>query len=192
MTTTVEEKIDKIFNLYNDYGSVEYMGQSITHLEHALQTAYFARAQGYDNVVVTAALLHDIGHLIGLKYDFEIMGNFGIKNHEKIGADWLRDMDMSETTCLLIEKHTQARRFIVTTSPEYYDNLSETSKEILKLKGDLMTENELEEFRSNELKPALIVLSIWDEKSKMKNKSVPSLESYRKAIRLSFRRINLK
>ena len=43
MTTTVEEKIDKIFNLYNDYGSVEYMGQSVTHLEHALQTAYFAR-----------------------------------------------------------------------------------------------------------------------------------------------------
>jgi predicted HD phosphohydrolase len=188
---TTEEKINNIFKLYNDYGSVEYMGQGITHLEHALQTAYFARAQGYDNVVVTAALLHGIGHLIGLKYDFEIMGNFGIKNYEKIGADWLRQVEMSETTCLLIEKHTQARRFIVTTSPDYYDNLSETSKEILKLKGDLMAEKEIEEFRSNELKQALIVLSIWDEKSKMKNKSVPSLENYRKTIRLSFR-INLK
>jgi predicted HD phosphohydrolase len=183
---TIEQKIDKIFKLYNDYGSVEYMGTGITHSEHALQTAYFARAQGYDNVVVAAALLHGIGHLIGLKYDFDIMGNFGIKDHEKIGANWLRNIGMNETTCLLIEKHTEAKRYIVTTSPEYYNTLSESSKAILKLKGDLMSEEELEEFKNNELKQALIVLSIWDEKSKIKNKIVPSLDSYRKAIRLSF------
>ena len=31
--------------------------------------------------------------------------NYGVKNHEKVGADYLRKLNFSEITCSLVENH---------------------------------------------------------------------------------------
>jgi predicted HD phosphohydrolase len=79
--------ISTILSLYSKWGASDYIGESITQIEHALQCAQQAtqdtRLLGYDNFirncVIVAALLHDIGHLIGLEHgDMEMRISSGI------------------------------------------------------------------------------------------------------------------
>ena len=44
--------------------SAEYIGESVSQLEHALQAAWHAERSGAAEAVVLAALFHDIGHLV--------------------------------------------------------------------------------------------------------------------------------
>ena len=53
-----------IEQLFADRGGEQYSGESVTQLEHALQCALLAEAEGADDELVTAALLHDLGHLL--------------------------------------------------------------------------------------------------------------------------------
>ena len=45
-------------------GHEQYSGEPVTQLQHALQTAALAEADGADDELATAALLHDLGHLV--------------------------------------------------------------------------------------------------------------------------------
>ena len=49
--------------LYDEQGDCDYIGESVSQREHALQAAAHARASGASSAVVLAALLHDVGHL---------------------------------------------------------------------------------------------------------------------------------
>ena len=50
--------------LFARHGAHQYSGEPVTQLEHALQTAHFAEQSGADDELVTACLLHDLGHLL--------------------------------------------------------------------------------------------------------------------------------
>ena len=73
VNTTVNTTVNKIVNLYNKYGSFNYIGENITQIDHAIQCAEHAihdiRLNKYTlyekQCVIVAALLHDIGHLVG-------------------------------------------------------------------------------------------------------------------------------
>ena len=39
--------------------------------------------------------------------------NYGPKNHEKLGADFLRSFKIDESVCELVEKHVSAKRYFV-------------------------------------------------------------------------------
>jgi len=73
VNTTVNITVNKIVNLYNKYGSFNYIGENITQIDHAIQCAEHAihdiRLNKYTlyekQCVIVAALLHDIGHLVG-------------------------------------------------------------------------------------------------------------------------------
>ena len=56
--------LDDIERLYAERGHEQYTGEPVTQLEHALQCAALAEAEGADDELVTAALLHDLGHLL--------------------------------------------------------------------------------------------------------------------------------
>ena len=57
--------IDEILDLYERWGPENY-DEGLSQLEHALQTAALAVADGAPDEQVAAALLHDIGHLLDL------------------------------------------------------------------------------------------------------------------------------
>ena len=50
--------------LFARHGASQYSGEPVTQLEHALQTAHLAEQSDADDCLVTACLLHDLGHLM--------------------------------------------------------------------------------------------------------------------------------
>jgi predicted HD phosphohydrolase len=89
----MKEKIEKIaseiFDLYAKHGAEEYAGEKVSQLEHMCQAAELAAAEGYDDEVILAAFLHDVGHLLPLHNENQTMNGFGTIDHEKIGAYYL-------------------------------------------------------------------------------------------------------
>jgi hypothetical protein len=98
----IEHLLDDIFDLYAEHGTTLYAGEKISQLEHMCQAAQLAMAEGYDDEVVLAAFLHDIGHLLPVHDEHESMDGYGTVDHEKVGADYLRRQGFSERLCSLI------------------------------------------------------------------------------------------
>ena len=80
--------ITHLLNLLGNKGSIiQYGNENVTQLEHALQCAELAEKNNFSNEIITAALLHDIGHLL---YDGEDPIHEGKDGyHENLGADYL-------------------------------------------------------------------------------------------------------
>ena len=58
--------VDEVLALYERWGDDHY-DEELSQLDHALQTAALAVAEGADDALVAAALLHDVGHLLELR-----------------------------------------------------------------------------------------------------------------------------
>ena len=56
-----------IETLFERHGAIEYDGEGVTQLEHALQGAYLAEQEGASDALITATLLHDLGLLLNLQ-----------------------------------------------------------------------------------------------------------------------------
>src|ERR1700733_10418230 len=140
------EITDEIMNLYEEHGGAEYAGEKVSQLEHMAQAAQLAEAQGYDEEVVLAAFLHDIGHIAEAAKGDNEMDGFGIKDHEELGAAFLQQKGFSKKVVRLVESHVEAKRYLTVKDPAYYGQLSEASKKTLEYQGGPMTEEEAEAF----------------------------------------------
>src|SRR5580658_4304337 len=124
--------VDQIFEWFEGRGDSEYFGEAVSQREHALQAAYFATREGAGEALVVAALLHDIGHLLG---DREDMAQHGIDGrHEDSGHDWLASRFSAEIA-EAVRLHVDAKRYLCQVHPEYLEKLSPTSQLSLKLQG---------------------------------------------------------
>lgn len=206
MTTEQAEKIaDEIMELYNGYGGNEYAGEKVTQLEHMAQAAQLAEEQGFGEEVILAAFLHDIGHIseaakdaahaganganaIGAgtqavaEADSRRMGAFGIRDHEELGADFLRAKGFSKKVCRLVESHVEAKRYLTAKDPAYYAELSEASKKTLEYQGGPMTGEEAAAFEQYPLFTLIIQMRKWDEQAKIEHHPLPDLQHYRRMI----------
>ena len=93
----------------------------INQLQHALQSAALAEADGAPPATVLAALLHDVGHMI---HDLgEDPASRGVDDvHEALGADWLAERfgpEVSEPVRL----HVTAKRYLCTVEADYFGKL---------------------------------------------------------------------
>src|SRR5262245_62145514 len=61
---TRSRDIERIVALFAANGHLAYAGEGVSQLEHALQTAWLAETDGASPALVTAALLHDVGHIL--------------------------------------------------------------------------------------------------------------------------------
>ncbi|WP_298300947.1 HD domain-containing protein [Hydrotalea sp.] len=185
-STQIEKTAREIIDLYIKYGNEDYIGEPVSQLEHMCQCAQLAEAGGYDNEVILAAFFHDIGHL----YEHIMpegtgaghMDNFGLINHEKLGAAYILEKGFSLKIAKLIESHVNAKRYLTYKEPGYYAQLSEASKQTLQFQGGKMTEEEALVFEANSLFPLYIALRRWDEQAKLANQPLPSLEVYLQRI----------
>ena len=190
MTPAQAEKVtDEIMELYNGYGGNEYAGEKVTQLEHMVQAAELAEEQGFDEEVVLAAFLHDIGHIseaakdaAGGVDDDHRMGAFGIKDHEELGAEFLRGKGFSKKVCRLVESHVEAKRYLTTRDPAYYAELSDASKKTLEYQGGPMTDEEADAFEQYPLFTLIIQMRKWDEQAKIEHKPLPDLQHYRRMM----------
>ena len=191
MTTEQAEKItNEIMDLYAGYGGNEYAGEKVTQLEHMVQAAQLAEEQGFDEEVILAAFLHDIGHISEAAKGDESeemsasrrMDGFGIKDHEELGAEFLKGKGFSKKIVRLVESHVEAKRYLTATDPAYYAALSEASKKTLEYQGGPMTQEEAEDFKQYPLFPLIIQMRKWDELAKIEHKPLPDLDHYRGMI----------
>jgi putative nucleotidyltransferase with HDIG domain len=130
------------------------------------QSAELAIKAGADDEVVLAAFFHDIGHICVQNDSSLKMGSVGIKSHEEIGAGFLRSRGFSERLAQLVENHVKAKRYLTYKYPEYFNQLSEASKQTLIFQGGVMTESEAIEFEQDPLFEPSILLRKWDEAAK--------------------------
>jgi len=179
MTLAPPSVADDIFALFAAHGSASY-GEQITVSEHCLQAAYFARGAGAPASLVLAALLHDIGHLLGAAP--EDLGEWRADaQHEEIGARWLAARFPAEVT-EPVRLHVPAKRYLCGTLPDYVSSLSPASIVTLRLQGGPMSAEEARQFVARPHHAAAIELRRWDDRGKQRNLTVPPLESYRRLI----------
>ena len=166
MKSKVDEVIDEVFDLYEKHGDEDYIGEPVSQLEHMSQSAQLAMDQGCDDEVVLAAFFHDIGHICEKQNASNSMDGYGIKSHEKVGADYLRRKGFPERVAKLVESHVQAKRYLTYKYPEYYKSLSEASKKTLEFQGGKMEKKEAEAFEVDSMFDTSILMRKWDELAK--------------------------
>ncbi|MGV8890929.1 MAG: phosphonate degradation HD-domain oxygenase [Pseudomonas sp.] len=169
-----EQVIAEVFALYERFGESDYIGESVSQIEHMSQAAERAMAEGFDDEVVLAAFFHDIGHIC--VESAETMGGFGVVSHERLGADYLRRAGFSERMARLVEYHVQAKRYLTLKEPGYYERLSEASRRTLEYQGGVMSAEEAEAFEQDPLCAVSLRMRQWDELAKEMAVPVMDLE----------------
>jgi 2-amino-1-hydroxyethylphosphonate dioxygenase (glycine-forming) len=177
-----QKTTDEIMGLYESHGGAEYAGEKVSQLEHMVQAAQLAEAQGFDEEVILAAFLHDIGHISEAAKGDNEMDGFGIKDHEELGAEFLREKGFSKKIARLVESHVEAKRYLTIKDPAYYAQLSEASKKTLEYQGGPMSEEEAAAFEQYPLFDLIIRMRKWDEEAKIEKQPLPDLRHYRQMM----------
>lgn len=172
-------RISEIFALYERFGSADYIGEPVSQIEHMAQSAQLAAKEGYDTMVILAAFFHDIGHLLAQNTEMESMGGYGVKQHEQMGADFLREKGFPERVAKLVENHVQAKRYLTFKHRDYLAKLSEASLKTLEYQGGPMNAEEAKDFERDPLFEVSLKMRSWDEAAKEEHIPVPDLNIYR-------------
>ena len=167
--------IDEICTAFERRGQETY-GEGISQLDHALQCAAFAERDGADAALVTATLLHDIGHLLhDLPAD---VADSGVDTqHEASGSAWLSRHFGPEVT-EPVRMHVAAKRYLATMEPGYFERLSEASVLSLRLQGGPMSAPQAAAFAAEPFFADAIRLRRWDEEGKIVGYHGPALDHF--------------
>jgi len=175
---SIETEVREVFELFAKHGNADYIGEAISQLEHACQAAQAAEKEGFDNEVILAALFHDIGHLAEMNGDKPNMGGYGVMEHEKLGADFLRMRGFSDNMAKLVQSHVEAKRYLCFSDADYYGKLSEASKKTLEYQGGKMSVSEASLFEKDPLFKTIIRMRHWDEMAKKIDVPLPDMQRY--------------
>lgn len=176
---TPESIVEEVFALYTLHGDEDYIGEPVSQIEHMSQAAALAESEGYDDEVVLAAFFHDLGHLCASNQT-ESMDGFGAVNHEKLGADYLRERGFSDRLSNLVQAHVVAKRYLTYKHPEYYEKLSPASKATLNFQGGVMSEAEANAFELNPDADLIIRMRCWDDEAKLEHVPVDNINHLKK------------
>ena len=172
----VESIKNSIKNLFITYGETDYIGESITQLDHAIQAGLLALNDKRSHHVVLAAFLHDIGHLAGLSnpettHMIEPNHNLhlGIQKHEELGAEFLTTLGFPESITIPISNHVLAKRYLLTIDDSYREEVSAASLQTFVLQGGLLTLEERQEFEASPYFDESILLRYYDDMAKVPN-----------------------
>ena len=168
--------LEDIESLFIRRGAEQYSGEPVTQLEHALQCATLAEAEGADDELVTAAFLHDLGHLLqDLGETPTLRGVDDV--HQYAALPFLRGL-FGERVLGGIQLHVDAKRYLCATRPGYHDALSEDSKRSLKLQGGTFSDEQAKAFIARAGAPDAVRLRIWDDLAKTAGAPTPPLSHF--------------
>jgi predicted HD phosphohydrolase len=173
--------VHKIFSLYSEFGKGKYR-EGVSHLSHMIQTAQLAMGEGFDEEVIIAAFLHDIGHLYAQSVSPEEIESWGDFKYEVVGAQFLKDNGFSEPVLALVEGHVKARRYLSLRDEAYYAKLSPVDKDDLTRQGGKMTEAEATAFEQSDFFGLSLNLRYWAETATISNQKIPNLAFIKEMI----------
>ena len=170
-----DPRFDTIAAMITQYGHLSY-GEAITQLDHVLQCGQLAIEAGEPDVLVVAALLHDIGQFIDdAGHAAETTGVDA--RHEDLGADWLARWYGPEVT-EPVRMHVAAKRYLCAVEHGYEAALSRASQLSLALQGGAMDAGEVEAFAAQPWFDEAVRLRRYDDAGKRIGWQVPDLASH--------------
>jgi phosphonate degradation associated HDIG domain protein len=181
----MENIVDTIITLFNRRGHSEYGGESVSQLEHALQTATHAQQNGAAVHLIAASLLHDIGHIL---HDLPNEApDKGIDDlHEALAARFL-EKHFGAAVAEPARLHVEAKRYLAAAEPGYLEILSPPSIQSLALQGGPMDEEEQATFRLNPFFVDAVQLRKWDDLAKDPEMVTPPIEAFTDVMKASLK-----
>jgi phosphonate degradation associated HDIG domain protein len=165
-----------IEELFARRGGEMYAGEPVTQLEHALQTAALAEQAGADDELVTASLLHDLGHLVHELGDTPTLR--GVDDlHQYAALPLLRGL-FGERVRGAIQRHVDAKRYLCATRPGYHAALSADSQRSLQLQGGIFDAAQAAAFIARAGAEDAVRLRQWDDLAKTAGAATPPLTYY--------------
>eukprot|EP01080_Neovahlkampfia_damariscottae_P004906 gene4906-8495_t len=160
--------------------------EDLSLVDHSLQVATLAEKNGSSSSFITACLLHDIGDFFMDEKDYlkDIFNNVNPK-HEVIGSNFLENFftkSVSEPVLL----HVEAKRYLA-RDPNYYKNLSQASKDSLKVQGGILNEQEQSEFLKYEFAKDALELRKLDDLGKEIDLKTPDFHHFSKYVLENFK-----
>jgi phosphonate degradation associated HDIG domain protein len=168
--------ISDIVGLFESKGHAQYDGEPVTQLEHALQSAHLAEQEGADSPLITASLLHDLGHLL---HDFGgTPTQQGLDDlHQYRCLPFLRPL-FGPATLEPIRLHVDAKRFLCAREAGYLESLSPDSKRSLALQGGVFDDAQAKAFEALPFASDAVRLRRWDDTAKSADAAVPDLAHF--------------
>lgn len=163
-------------DIFERRGADSYLGEAVTMSEHMLQGALLAEREGAGDVLVAAALLHDIGHYTS---EFgESSFDHGVDNHHDAAGARVLEPYFPPVVTEAARLHVAAKRYLCATDPSYFGRLSPASVHTLSLQGGPMSADEVEAFRRNPFHAEAVRVRIWDEGGKVPGVVTPPFAHY--------------
>ena len=157
-------------------GSEQYSGEPVTQLQHALQTASIAEQEGADDALVSAALLHDLGHLLHDLGDSPSLQ--GVDDlHQYRALPFLRDL-FPDAVLDAIGLHVDAKRYLCATRAGYQGQLSLDSQRSLLLQGGVFSARAAADFIALPGAAQALRLRLWDDLAKDPLRVTPALPHF--------------
>ena len=164
--------------LFCRLGGSQYSGEPVTQLQHALQTAHLAEQSGAADELVTACLLHDLGHLLhdtGLDDTPTLRGVDD--THQYYAIPFLRGL-FPAAVLDAIKLHVDAKRYLCQANPEYHAKLSDDSKRSLALQGGVFSAAQSAAFLAQGGAHDAVMLRQWDDLAKQAGLETPPLAHF--------------
>jgi phosphonate degradation associated HDIG domain protein len=162
--------------LFARRGAEQYSGEPVTQLEHALQTAHMAEQSSAGEELITASLLHDLGHLLNDQGETPSLRGID-DSHQHYALPFLRGL-FPGTVLRAIQLHVDAKRYLCHARPEYFARLSDDSKRSLQLQGGVFDDAQAAAFIALPAARDAIMLRQWDDLAKQPNWRTPRLAHF--------------
>jgi predicted HD phosphohydrolase len=165
------DAVDRLLVPLLTRGGSAYLGEPVTQLQHALQTAALASEADAAPALIVGALLHDVGWLLGA----------GDADHAERGAAYLSE-SLPGAATEPVRLHVEAKRWLCSTSPGYRDLLSVESRRTLERQGGWMSASERVAFEAGAWAADAVRLRRWDDEAKVPGRLVPDLGHWRSVV----------
>ena len=198
--SVMSPSISEIVDLLNGRAHTWYGQEAVSQLEHALQCAHLAELAGEPSETVVAALLHDLGHMLGANSQLAATprparGENEDKAHDRLEAPPTTD-DLHQYIALPflrgvfgdavldpIKLHVEAKRYLCATDPNYWEALSPASKHSLVLQGGVHSPEQASAFEARPFSDRAARLRRYDDLAKVPGAKTPGLDHYAQLMR---------
>jgi phosphonate degradation associated HDIG domain protein len=175
--------LSDITQLLTVEGENQYGGEAVSQLEHALQCAALAEQAAETAHTITAALLHDLGHLLAKTGRLPASASVesGDDLHQYVALPFLRGL-FSSAVLEPIRLHVDAKRYLCATDQSYWSTLSTASKHSLIAQGGVYTPVQAAEFETQSFAHEAVRLRRYDDLAKVPAAVTPTLPHFLKIM----------
>jgi predicted HD phosphohydrolase len=178
--TSPQDVWNQLLDIYEARALNPYGLSLINQRAHAVQSGHHAQQLGLSDAFTTAALLHDIGHMVHELGEHPAAQGVD-DQHEVIGAHWLTQY-FGPPVCEPVRLHVAAKRYLCAVDPTYPGRLSRDSIESLALQGGPMRDVEIAAFEQTPYWQDAVALRRIDEQAKDPNAPALAFTEFRDVV----------